>query len=117
MKVLIIITITLLILAIDFPNTLGQYFADQLLCNDTSVSDDNLTGWLDAQRKCFDEYEQAKLLEKDDCEEESDFVNDKVKLPKNKQVMHQTCSPEYVQCAYNRTRVIQSDTLNVSSIF
>ena len=99
MKALILVSITIL-LAIDFSNTQGSWEYLPMLCNDTTVSDDKLTGWSDAQRKCGGEFHKAYMAEKDDCEQVSTYVNDKVKEPNHKRLMYQTCSAEYRNCTY-----------------
>ena len=107
MKFFILSTIALL-LAIDMPTSLGYFDELRLLCKDANVSDEKLTSWTNASKKCLDEYRNAlqKVYEippppeKDDCEQVSTYVNEKVKLPNNKRLMSESCSAEYSKCYF-----------------
>ena len=75
------------------------------LCTDHRVSDEKIEQWLHEDEKCHMDIDK-KLTERDECSKESDYINDKVKEPKNKFLMNEKCSEKYKKCLDNHTDYI-----------
>ena len=83
------------------------------LCKDDRVSDETLALLKAEDNKCMDNYraEVKKISgDNDECLEQSDYSNDKVKDKDNKYELAMQCSPEYIQCQYNHR---ENRTINV----
>ena len=112
-----------MLLAIEIPSIQSIYSTLQRVCKDTSVNDKIITRLIDAEKKCVQERQLKRdMLYEKSCQQMSTYNNDKVNLPHNKDIMHEICSKEYVDCTRNVTYSKQGeskeidDEYNVSSL-
>ena len=100
----------------NFSTILSRISRAEKLCNDTTVSDEKMTKYFDAIKNCSDDYHK-RLATPNECDNESDYVNDQLNNPLFKVPISRVCSNKYLKCLQWKNISVHHEELGQYEIY